>query len=703
MLYPSLAVMTEISSRLSAALAGRYRVEREVGSGGMATVYLAEDIKHGRKVAVKVLRPELAAVLGAERFLREVQIAAQIEHPHILTLIDSGEADGLLYYVMPFVPGESLRDRLAREGPFPIGDVIRLLRDVADGLAEAHRQGLVHRDVKPDNVLISGRHAVVADFGVAKAVTSATGTEQLTTAGVTLGTPAYMAPEQVAADPSIDHRTDIYALGAMAYELLTGHPPFTGAKQQEVLAAHLTEDPEPITGTRPDTPPELANLVMRCLEKKSEDRWQDTDEIVQRLESMTTPSAGVPSMRLSASRAPGSRPRWMRYALLVVPLLAVSAILLLMMQRQSAAVNELRNRLEPAADSGQLDEAYAILAESDIALSVRGLRDVAHIIGGTIHIQSDPPGAAVRLTRMSSPERVFPPTSLGESPIRDQLVVAGDYVATVERAGYEPLVVTVGVGVDDTVSLVRTLVSQDWNASRMVYVEEGLVVGPVADQFTGQSIPAFLIDRYEVSNEDFQAFVADGGYGNPDLWPDSLLMDDRFVPWVEAMAHLVDRSGLPGPRDWSGGMYAGDRAQHPVTGVSWYEAQAYARWAGKQLPSLAQWWRAALGDADQPYPWGGDHTTLDVRSNFSMTATSAVDGHLSGASPYGAFDMAGNVREWLAGSANAVRYPAIGGSWQDPTYMFYTPNIDRFPPGYANEAIGFRLVKDVPDSPSEED
>jgi formylglycine-generating enzyme required for sulfatase activity len=218
----------------------------------------------------------------------------------------------------------------------------------------------------------------------------------------------------------------------------------------------------------------------------------------------------------------------------------------------------------------------------------------------------------------------------------------------------------------------------------------------VAEEFAGQTVPAFLIDRTEVSNEEFDAFVADGGYSNPTYWPDSLWVGGRLLPRTAALAQLVDRTGLPGPRHWSGGTFPADRAGHPVTGVTWYEAQAYARWAGKALPTLAQWWRAALGDTDQPYPWGGDHTTLDARSNFSMTATSDVRVHASGASPFGAFDMAGNVREWLAGPAGADRYAAVGGSWQDPTYMFYTPNIERFAPGYANEAIGFRLVKQPP-------
>src|SRR5207342_3609582 len=222
-------------SRLAAALADRYRVERELGQGGMATVYLAEDLKHHRKVALKVLRPELAAALGPERFFREIEVAAQLQHPHILPLHDSGEAGGFLYYVMPYVDGESLRDRLTRQGALPVQDAVRLLSEVADALAEAHRRGVVHRDIKPENIMLTGRHALVTDFGVAKAISEATGRQQLTTAGVALGTPSYMAPEQAAADPNLDHRVDIYAVGCLGYELLTGRPPFVRTTPQEVL------------------------------------------------------------------------------------------------------------------------------------------------------------------------------------------------------------------------------------------------------------------------------------------------------------------------------------------------------------------------------------------------------------------------------------------------------------------------------------
>ncbi len=275
--------------RLKAALADRYLIERELGRGGMATVYLAQDQKHHRPVAVKVLHPDLAAALGGGRFLQEIEIAARLQHPHILTLIDSGEADGFLYYVMPFVDGESLRTRLTREHELPLPDVLRILRDVADALAEAHAHGVVHRDIKPDNVLLRGHHAVVTDFGVAKAVSEATGRQQVTTAGVALGTPAYMAPEQAAADPATDHRADIYALGVLAYEMLAGQPPFIGTTAQAVLSAHMTQAPEPITRHRTVVPAPLAELIMRCLEKKPADRWQRADEILHQLEAMATP------------------------------------------------------------------------------------------------------------------------------------------------------------------------------------------------------------------------------------------------------------------------------------------------------------------------------------------------------------------------------------------------------------------------------
>ena len=285
--------MTDSLSRLKAALADRYTIERELGSGGMATVYLAEDLKHHRKVAVKVLRPELASALGADRFQQEIEIAAQLHHPHILPLYDSGEADEFLYYIMPYEEGQSLRDKLAKVGEVPIPEAVRILRDVVEALKHAHKHNVVHRDIKPDNVMLAEDHALVTDFGVAKAVSEATGAVGLTTEGVALGTPAYMAPEQAAADPHIDHRADIYAVGVIAYELLAGRTPFVGTTQQELLAAHVTQAPDPVTKYRELVPGALAALVMKCLEKKAADRWQTAEELLPQLEALTTPSGGV--------------------------------------------------------------------------------------------------------------------------------------------------------------------------------------------------------------------------------------------------------------------------------------------------------------------------------------------------------------------------------------------------------------------------
>ncbi|MDO8666603.1 MAG: serine/threonine-protein kinase, partial [Gemmatimonadales bacterium] len=214
--------------RLTSALADRYAVERELGAGGMATVYLARDLRHDRHVALKVLRPELAAILGGDRFLKEIRLTANLQHPHILSLFDSGEADGLVYYVMPYVEGESLRDRLTREKQLPVEDAVRIAREVADALEYAHQQGVVHRDIKPENILLHGGHAMVADFGIALAVSSVGGT-RMTETGMSLGTPHYMAPEQAMGEREITPKADVYALGCVLYEMLTAEPPFVGA------------------------------------------------------------------------------------------------------------------------------------------------------------------------------------------------------------------------------------------------------------------------------------------------------------------------------------------------------------------------------------------------------------------------------------------------------------------------------------------
>jgi serine/threonine-protein kinase len=301
--------MTGPPDRLSSALSGSYRIEREVGVGGMATVYLAHDLKHDRKVALKILRPELTSAMGTDRFPREIHIIAQLQHPHILPLYDSGTAEGFLYYVMPFVEGESLRARLAREGQLPINEAVRLLHEITDALAYAHARGIVHRDIKPDNVMLSGRHAAVTDFGVAKAVSASAG-DKLTTVGIAVGTPQYMAPEQAMAEANIDHRADIYALGVMGYEMLTGRPVFEAMTAQGILSAHVLEQPKDIRERRPNVPPLLAEALLKCLAKNPADRWQSADELLAQLELVAaTPSGGLTPTRTRPYQAAQPRRR----------------------------------------------------------------------------------------------------------------------------------------------------------------------------------------------------------------------------------------------------------------------------------------------------------------------------------------------------------------------------------------------------------
>jgi len=258
---------------LAEALAGRYRIERELGRGGMATVYVAHDERHDRPVAIKVLRPELAAALGAERFLREIAITARLDHPHILTLIDSGEADGFLFYVVPFVRGESLRSRLAREKQLPVAEAVRITQQVASALDYAHRQGVVHRDVKPENVLLHEGEAMVADFGIALALQAAGGGDRLTGTGISVGTPEYMSPEQAQGSRELDARSDVYALGAVLYEMLAGEPPHTGPTAQAIIAKLLTQPPTRLQVVRGDVPPAVASAVATALAKVPADRF----------------------------------------------------------------------------------------------------------------------------------------------------------------------------------------------------------------------------------------------------------------------------------------------------------------------------------------------------------------------------------------------------------------------------------------------
>ncbi len=357
--------MPDVSVALAAAFLPRYRIERELGAGGMATVYLALDVRHERQVAIKVLRRDLAAVIGADRFIAEIRTTAHLRHPHILPLFDSGTVDGLPFYVMPFVDGESLRSRL-RAGPLPIRESVRILHELADALAHAHASGIAHRDVKPDNVLLSGHHVFLADFGVARAVAAHVAHDQTVTGtSVMVGTPAYMSPEQATAG-MIDHRSDIYAFGVLGYELLTGRQPFEGTRE-EIVTAQLTTSATPLTTRRPDVPAALANAIMRCLQKKPDQRWQRLEDVLPVLD-------GLAIADTSATATTGNRSR-LRFALIVAAAsIAIGLVL--------AAAYAMRSK--PTASAIAVGKIVRVTAEPgleiDPAISPDG-RAIAYAAG----------------------------------------------------------------------------------------------------------------------------------------------------------------------------------------------------------------------------------------------------------------------------------------------------------------------------------
>ena len=317
--------MADSQTKLATALSGRYRIEREIGVGGMATVYLARDEKHNRKVALKVLKPELGAVLGVERFLAEIQVTANLQHPHLLPLFDSGEADGLLFYVMPFVDGESLRARLDRERQLPVDEAVRLATAVASALAYAHQNGVIHRDLKPENVLLQSGQPVIADFGIALAVSNAGGT-RVTQTGLSLGTPQYMSPEQATGDRTIDARSDIYSLGAMTYEMLVGDPPHLGSTAQAIIAKVLTERPPSVQVGRPAVEDHVAYAVERALEKLPADRWNSASEFAEALRGNVATSGTRTRPRALGTTVPGTLPKWVGWTLGTLSVVAAAGI-----------------------------------------------------------------------------------------------------------------------------------------------------------------------------------------------------------------------------------------------------------------------------------------------------------------------------------------------------------------------------------------
>jgi serine/threonine protein kinase/dienelactone hydrolase len=665
-----------VLTQLNSALAGRYAIEREVGHGGMAMVYLAHDIRHHRHVAVKVLRPEIAALLGTERFLREIEIAAQLNHPHILPLHDSGEAGGMLFYVMPFVEGASLRDRLAADGALPVSEAVRLLHDVADGLAYAHEHNVVHRDIKPDNVMIATRHAMITDFGIAKAISEVAGASRVTTVGVSIGTPAYMAPEQCTADAHIDHRADLYSFGVLAYEILAGRPPFDGTSAQAVLAAHLTEQPVPLRERRREVPVALSRVVMRCLEKRPADRWASATEILSELEALTTPSTAVPLPALGTA----NRSRRLALGAVAVVVLVVGGLAL----RHNARVHWVLETAIPGIrqleDSGRTEAAYHLaLQASAILPNDPSLARLWPLIATRVSFHTDPAGAVVARRDYANPDTTW--EVLGTTPLDSIWFPQGFSRLKIAKPGFHTWI---GAASPQWLSpeplRLDSTTSPETEMVRVAGLARFALSLPGLDHLSPVPLGDYQIDRSEVTNAAFQRFVDSGGYRRQELWDRTFQKDGRSLTWTSAVALLKDRTGRPGPATWEVGHYPAGQGTYPVTGVSWYEAAAYARFVGKSLPTIYHWARAAETRAAS---W------IVPASNFAGKGPAPV-GSYPGIGPFGTTDMAGNAREWCFNETGGQRY-ILGGGYDDATYhfteAFAQPPFDRSPTN------GFRLAR----------
>ena len=665
--------------RLAGVLAGHYRVERELGAGGMATVYLAHDLKHDRDVAIKVLKPEFARSVVSERFLREIGITARLSHPHVMPLIDSGATDDgeVLYYVMPLVSGESLRDRLLRDGTLSTTEALRLVTEITEALVYAHANGVVHRDVKPDNVMLSGGHAIVVDFGIAKALGDARGAERLTSEGTSLGTPLYMAPEQSAGEP-VDALGDVYAVGVILFEMLAGTPPFTGGLQQ-VLVDKVTKDAPSLGARIPSAPPQLVALVAGCLSRDARDR-PDAGQLLAELRALTLAGAG----------AKPTRNRISIFGIGVALIVMAAATTLYVRDRRANWVRSTGiPTIQRQFDTDQLDSAFALAVDiekrspNDSALGLLWPRIAQKQV-----FLSEPAGASVSRASIDDTTHWIP---VGTTPTASVRIPRNAWYYRYTKPGYRPVTVMGArlggsyVPIPSTI-LLRPLNDPDTDMVLLRGADiRGTMYGlPRTRPF---ALSDFLMDAREVTNKQYKAFVDAGGYTSRTWWDSSIVRDRKPISWSDAMALFVDGTGRPGPATWEGGAPPPESDDIPVGGVSWYEARAYARYARKELPTVYEWNAASIPEAARwVVPHGRFESTSPVRGG---------DPH--SVSPRGVYDMAGNVREWTVNAREPGSRYILGGGWSDPQYVFgdlYTqPELNRSP------INGIRLVRRIRAAP----
>ena len=715
---------------------GRYQIRSKLGAGGMAEVYLADDLQLGRPVAIKLLPPEdKADPTARKRLMREARAAATLDHPHICAVYEVGEAEGHVFIAMQLVEGQTLDARL-RQGRLELTDTLAIAVQVVDALCQAHEHGILHRDIKPANVMLTARgQAKVMDFGLAKtgdaegAGSGQTQTESLLSApGAIIGTVPYMSPEQVRGVET-DRRSDLFSVGVLLYEMVSGRRPFDDSSQAATASAILTRDPLPLARFAPDTPAELERIVAKSLRKDPEERYQTAADLLVDLRALKEERtfqarlerSGPPSDHSAAPATSGiaaaSRPRFRAaHVAAVVALAALAGGGWWWKQRADVArATAQLPQLAALAESRRYFEAYDLAVTLEPQLpgdpTIAGLmREISDTISAT----SDPSGAGVYLTRFVPGDSGARPVRqlVGTTPFKTIRIARGEYIVAFEKDGYAPNERTVsGLGMrTDGLFLATPPLQVEARLIPVAAMPAGMVFVPGSDyRMASWSRPTdrrvrlsdYFIDKYEVSNQDYKAFINAGGYLKREYWTHPFLKDGRSVSWDEATALFVDRTGLPGPRQWSNQSVPEGKADYPVTDVSWYEAAAFAAFRAKVLPTVFQWEKAARDGVIGPagiaiMPWGlfypGDD--LEHRANFGGGPLPVASGEF-GMSRFGARNMAGNVAEWTLNDSSDG-YLAAGGSWGDPAYTFAL--FGGRPAFFSSDKLGFRLAKSADDA-----
>jgi tRNA A-37 threonylcarbamoyl transferase component Bud32 len=657
-----------------------YTILEHLGSGGMGVVYRAEDIRLKRTVALKFLHPELTTELEAKgRFIHEAQAASAMDHPNVCTVYEIDETeDGQSFMAMACYDGETLKAKIAR-GPVPVDVVFSVLSQVAEGLASAHERGIIHRDIKPANIILTKEGvAKIVDFGLA----TLSNRSLLTKTRSTVGTVAYMSPEQARGE-TVDHRTDLWSLGVVMYEMLTGRVPFAGDHEQAVIYLILNADPHPIEQR---VPAGIAQILARALRKGPASRYQSAEEMLHDLRRCRE-SLGPAGAEGAAIR---TLSRMLRRPSIAIPVLigtlAGIAIASWHFDRQSK-VRWARETAIPAIEKmvtendvwRNLVAPYRLAERAEAILGEDStLTRLFQKCAVTMNVRTKPPGASVFMKEYADTAAAW--DFLGNSPLDSVRVPVGIFRWMFAKEGYDTVFAAASTWSIVTTErlfgsdMVRTLHPKGESPQGMVQVESTRT--PLG------TLGPFLIGRCEVTNREYKRFVDAGGYRERRYWKHIFVHGGRQLPWEEAVRSFTDRSAQPGPSTWLGGDYPRGRGEHPVSGVSWYEAAAYAEFAGKSLPTDLHW-NAARGGFEQMLrrPQLGGFSIMAPFCNFAGAGTVPV-GSLSGVTSFGAHDMAGNVREWCWNKTQQGRL-LRGGAWDDNTYEFanqrQAPPMDRSP------------------------